>query len=84
MATCMRLEVHSGSQICGSGFPRPSWSALRSAWGCAPQGKEGECVHSSRLEPDVSPGFMATVSMQGLDLRGGVEAQSPPSPCHRG
>ena len=80
----MRLEVHSGQQLCGSGFPRPSWSTLGSAWGCAPQGKEGVCVHSSRLEPDAGLSFMATVAMQGLDLRDGVEAQSPPSPCHRG
>lgn len=36
-------------------------------------------MHSARLEPDVGPGFMATVSAQGLDRRGGVEAQSLPS-----
>ena len=36
-------------------------------------------MHSARLEPDVGPGFMATVAAQGVDCRGAVEAQSPPS-----
>lgn len=36
-------------------------------------------MHSARLEPHVGPGFMATVAAQGLDCRGAVEAQSPPS-----